>query len=35
VSVPANEPSDVCVFTIHGGLLLGSTRIIFERAAPG
>ena len=31
VSVPANEPSDVCVFTIHGGLLLGSTRIAFER----
>jgi hypothetical protein len=32
VSVPENEKSDTCVFTIHGGLLLGSTRIVFVRA---
>ncbi|HEY0417144.1 MAG TPA: glycosyltransferase family 39 protein [Gaiellaceae bacterium] len=31
VSVPPATPSP-CVFTIHGGLLLGSTRIAFVRA---
>jgi hypothetical protein len=29
VSVPAAHTSDVCHFTIRGGLLLGSTRIVF------
>jgi len=32
VSVPTDGPSQTCVFTIHGGLLLGSTRIVFVRA---
>ncbi|MGZ4333361.1 MAG: glycosyltransferase family 39 protein [Gaiellaceae bacterium] len=31
VDVPTDHPSDACGFTIHGGLLLGSTRIDFVR----
>jgi Dolichyl-phosphate-mannose-protein mannosyltransferase len=31
VSVPASHASDACRFTIRGGVLLGSTRIAFER----
>lgn len=32
VQVPPDQQTDTCVFTIHGGLLLGSTRIVFTRA---
>jgi len=31
VRVPRSRASDECAFTIHGGLLLGSTRIAFVR----
>jgi hypothetical protein len=35
VHVPPTQSSDTCVFTIRGGLLLGSTRIVFLRSGSG
>jgi len=34
VYVPRSHTSNVCTFTIKGGLLLGSTRIVFQPAEP-